>query len=94
MEVKGFTIKEMATILGIAPNAVKQRLSVAGLKPITREAIYSRETLEAIRNVPGKGRPRKQAEPENQPAGKAKPAKPAKPEAKPEDPGCALPEDV
>ena len=51
----------MAAELGIAPDTAKQRLFVAKIKPITREAIYDKSALEAIRNVPGKGRPKKEA---------------------------------
>jgi len=56
----GMTIKAMAAELGITVPAVKHRLADAGIKPITREAIYDKSALEAIRNVPGKGRPRKE----------------------------------
>jgi len=59
MKVEGLTIKEMAEILEIPINTVKQRIFVAGIKPLTREAVYPPDTVEAIRNVPGKGRPRK-----------------------------------
>ena len=55
----GITISQMAGELGIEKNAVLQRLFVAGIKPITKEAIYPKSALEAIRNVPGKGRPKK-----------------------------------
>jgi len=57
--MEGLTITEMAAELGIAPPAVKQRLFVAKIKPVTKEAIYDKSALEAIRNVPGKGRPRR-----------------------------------
>ena len=57
--MNGYTIKEMADILGIEPNTVKQRLFTAGLKPIIREAVYDKTALEIIRNVKGKGRPPK-----------------------------------
>jgi predicted ArsR family transcriptional regulator len=59
LNMEGLTIKEMAEILGIDPMAVKQRLFVAKIKPMTKDAVYDRTALEAIRNVPGKGRPRK-----------------------------------
>jgi hypothetical protein len=59
IDMEGLTIKEMAEILGIAPPAVKQRLFVAGIKPITKDAVYDKSALEAIRKAPGKGRPRK-----------------------------------
>jgi predicted ArsR family transcriptional regulator len=55
----GITISEMAKELGIDKNAVLQRLFVAKIKPITKEALYDSSALEAIRNVPGKGRPKK-----------------------------------
>jgi len=55
----GITITEMAKELGIKPNAVYQRLFVAGIKPLTTKALYAPSALEAIRNVPGRGRPRK-----------------------------------
>jgi hypothetical protein len=49
----------MAVELGIKSNAVYQRLHVAGIKPITHDALYAPEALEIIRTIPGKGRPRK-----------------------------------
>ena len=54
------TIKEMAERLNIDANTVKQRLFRAEIKPLTSEALYDPSALEAIRNVPGKGRPKKQ----------------------------------
>jgi predicted ArsR family transcriptional regulator len=57
--MEGMTITEMAEILEIAPNTVMQRLYVAKIKPITKEALYDKSALEAIRTVPGKGRPPK-----------------------------------
>jgi hypothetical protein len=60
--MEGLTISEMAEILGKTPNTVTQRLFVANIKPKTKEAIYDKSALEAIRNVPGKGRPKKQPE--------------------------------
>jgi predicted ArsR family transcriptional regulator len=61
--MKGLTIKEMAEALKIEPNTVKQRLFQAGIKPITKDALYDEAALEAIRNVPGKGRPPKAKQP-------------------------------
>jgi predicted ArsR family transcriptional regulator len=58
-EVKGYTLKELADELKIPQNRVTQRLHVAGIKPLVREAIYPASALEAIRNVPGRGRPPK-----------------------------------
>jgi len=72
IKMEGYTISEMAKELGIASNTVMQRLYVAKIKPITKEALYDKSALEAIRNVPSKGRPKKAvSEPE-----------PAKPKAK------------
>jgi DNA-binding NarL/FixJ family response regulator len=58
MDAKGWTIREMATELDIPPNTVKQRVFQAGIKPITREAIYPADTLDRIRNA-SMGRPPK-----------------------------------
>jgi len=63
MEVKGFTIQELSDELGIPYKTVHKRLETAGIKPLVKEAIYPESALEAIRNVPGKGRPPK-AKPE------------------------------
>ena len=74
MSMEGYTASEMAEILGIELKAAKQRLFRAGIKPIATECLYDKSALEAIRNVPGKGRPSK-AKPEPEPV---KPAKKAK----------------
>ena len=57
------TISEMAKILKISPDTVLKRLQRAGIKPITREVMYDKSAIEAIRNTPGKGRPKKNAPP-------------------------------
>jgi hypothetical protein len=57
--MEGMTIPEIAEKLGITYLAAKQRLLRAGIKPITKEAIYPNDAWEAIRDVPGKGRPPK-----------------------------------
>jgi len=64
MKVEGYTAREMAEILKISYVAVRQRIHVAKIDPITKDAIYPLDTLEAIRNVPGKGRPPKAKESE------------------------------
>ena len=61
--MKGFTITEIANKLGITYLAAKQRLLRAGIKPITKEAVYSETALEAIRVVAPVGWPRKPAAP-------------------------------
>jgi predicted ArsR family transcriptional regulator len=55
----GLTITEMAKKLGITYLTAKQRLLRLGIKPKSKEALYDESALEAIRNVPGKGRPPK-----------------------------------
>jgi orotate phosphoribosyltransferase-like protein len=62
--MEGYTAQEIADILEISLNTAKQRIFRAGLKPITKDALYDKADLEKIRNVPGKGRPRKE-KPEN-----------------------------
>ncbi|MDR0639235.1 MAG: sigma-70 region 4 domain-containing protein [Spirochaetaceae bacterium] len=58
MEAKGWTIREMAEKLELPEHTVQVRVSRAGIKPITREAIYPPDTLERIRDAP-MGRPPK-----------------------------------
>jgi hypothetical protein len=53
------TISEMAERLEITYLTAKQRLLRAGIKPVTKDVLYDKSALEAIRNVPGKGRPPK-----------------------------------
>ena len=72
--MEGETLTEMANKLGIPQRTVERRIQRAGIKPISREALYPLGTFEKIRNVPGKGRPPK-AKPEPEPA---KPAKKGK----------------
>jgi hypothetical protein len=70
--MNGLSIAEMAKTLGIGAPATKMRLRVAGVKPkgyVGQAAIYDESALEAIRNVPGKGRPSK-AKPEAPKKGK------------------------
>jgi predicted ArsR family transcriptional regulator len=56
------TVREIAEKLGINPGAAKIRLQRQGIKPIKivgQTAVYDPAVVEAIRNVPGKGRPPK-----------------------------------
>jgi hypothetical protein len=55
----GETLTEIANALGISIAATEKRLQTQKIKPITREALYPTGTIDRIRNVPGKGRPRK-----------------------------------
>jgi len=65
------TIQEVADALGISYFAARQRIVRAGIKPISKEALYPDNTLDLVKDSPGKGRPKKAAAPE-----------PARPKAK------------
>ena len=53
------TIQEVADALGLTYFAARQRIVRAGIKPISKEAIYPENTLELVKNSLGKGRPKK-----------------------------------
>jgi hypothetical protein len=53
------TVRDMAAILGTDPSAVKMRLHRAGINPLAKDALYPSSALDAIRDVPGRGRPKK-----------------------------------
>jgi predicted ArsR family transcriptional regulator len=58
----GMTAKEIGEALGIHQKAAKTRLRRANIAPIGYAgptAIYPVEAIEQIRDVPGKGRPKK-----------------------------------
>jgi hypothetical protein len=55
--MEGLTMPEMAEILGIDENTVKQRLWKAKIKPLTTQAVYPHEAINIIRKVPPVGRP-------------------------------------
>jgi len=60
--MNGLTIREIAEMLGIEPKAVMARLLNAGIEPkqkAGRTNIYDPDVVEAIRNVPSRGRPPK-----------------------------------
>ena len=69
--MEGITIEEMAEQLGLPYKTVAQRILRGKYEPIFSGNIYPIEVFEAIKDSPGKGRPKKAAEP-------AKPAKKAK----------------
>ena len=66
-----FRLKDLVKELKIEKNAIKVRLFRLDIKPVTAEAIYDASVLDKLRNVPGKGRPKKQPEPETK--GRKKP---------------------
>lgn len=57
--MEGLTIQELSEKLGISEDAVYFRLVKAGIKPLTRQAVYPASALESIREVSRGGRPRK-----------------------------------
>jgi hypothetical protein len=59
MKIEGFTVQELANTLNISYNTAHKRLERLGIQPLTTGAIYPKSALEAIRNVPSKGRPPK-----------------------------------
>jgi hypothetical protein len=77
--MEGFTMPEMAKILGITEGAVQMRLHTAGIKPLTTKAVYPASALETIRNVPVRGQHRKK--PVSTEASKV--GRPSKPKPKP-----------
>ena len=60
--MKGMTIDEIAEELQIPWKTAHKRIETAGIKPISYKALYDPSVVEAIRNVPGKGRPKKKPE--------------------------------
>ena len=61
--MNGLTIDEMCKELNLPFKTVEARIQRAGIKPISRQAIYPADTLEKIKDVK-MGRPKKQPEPE------------------------------
>jgi hypothetical protein len=64
MNMEGWTMPEMAAILGIDEAAVKMRLWKAGIKPLTTKAVYPAFALDVIRDVPIRGQHRKRLQDE------------------------------
>jgi len=58
------TVSDMADRLKKNKEAVKKLLHNAGFKPLDKNALYPIEAFNAIKDAPGKGRPRKAAAPE------------------------------
>ena len=57
--MKGMTVSEMMAALGLPRKTVEMRLLRRGHKPLSYEAVYSKEAFEDIKKTPGKGRPKK-----------------------------------
>ena len=57
-----FTVAEMEEELKISRNTIKHRIFELGISPVSKDALYTEKDFEAIRNVPGKGRPKKPKE--------------------------------
>jgi len=52
------TASEMAEKSGLKLKTVKKRLEAAGIKPLTKEAVYDNSAYEIIINAPPRGRPK------------------------------------
>jgi hypothetical protein len=75
--MEGLTIDEIAKELGLdKPRTAEKRLQIAGVKPISRKALYPLDSVEKIRNWPSVGKPPKK--PKDKPETPANPAKPQK----------------
>jgi hypothetical protein len=59
MTIEGISISDLVKATGLRRNTIEVRLHRLGIKPIINELLYPLETLDAIRNVKGKGRPPK-----------------------------------
>jgi hypothetical protein len=65
-KMEGYTISEMAALLGLKYKTIEGRIQRGGYSPLTKDALYSIEVFESIKVVPGKGRPpKKPGEPDN-----------------------------
>jgi predicted ArsR family transcriptional regulator len=58
--IEFFTVQELAKKLGIEPSAIKMRLHRAGIKPVSKDALYTEDALRVLLETPGKGRPAKE----------------------------------
>ena len=66
MTVNGFeflTLSEMAKQLGLPQRTVERRVQRAGIRPLSREALYPPDTLDRIKEAKP-GRPPKKPNPE------------------------------
>jgi hypothetical protein len=72
--MEGITIDEMSRLLKLPPKTVAIRIHRAGIKPMTRQAVYPPDTPDKIKDVT-MGRPKKAAGPEPARPKAKKPAK-------------------
>jgi len=56
--MEGITINEMSRLLKLPQKTIAIRIHRAGIKPITRQAVYSKDTPDKIKGVI-MGRPKK-----------------------------------
>jgi len=53
------TIREIAEKTGKETNTIKQWFFTHDIKPITKDALYDKSVLDALKNAPSKGKPKK-----------------------------------
>ena len=75
MEVKGWTLEELAKKLGMSKNSTQKRIEGKKISPIFNGSIYPSDTLDKIKEAKV-GRPKKPATADPVPA--ASPTKPRK----------------
>lgn len=56
------TASEMAEKSGLKLKTVKKRLETAGIRPLTKEAVYDESAYETMLNAPPRGRPRRKGD--------------------------------
>jgi hypothetical protein len=54
-----FTVQELSQKLGVDPSVIKMRLHRAGIKPVSKDALYPGEALKILLETPSPGRPAK-----------------------------------
>jgi predicted RNA polymerase sigma factor len=61
--MEGLTVSEIAELLNIPVQTAARRIERAGIKPLTREAVFPFDTPEKIKNA-RPGRPPKKPDPD------------------------------
>jgi DNA-directed RNA polymerase specialized sigma24 family protein len=62
----GYTIEEMSALLKLPEKTIATRINRAKIKPMTRQALYDKKTVKAIKEV-SMGRPKKPQKDKTQP---------------------------